>query len=124
MPATPSRIGFITADVRRVTAGPNAAVEAKYGKLARDTKEPIETFFDTTSDALAMATERLSLLSPDRRLVSFTVSGVDTGLALSFSGVMPTAKRISSEFSLDDTASIVKIDIDFESDTTTLTCWG
>jgi hypothetical protein len=32
MPATASRIGFITQEFRTVTSGPDTSVDAKYGK--------------------------------------------------------------------------------------------
>lgn len=124
MPATASRIGFITSDVRRAVAGVDASVEAKYGQLARDTKEPLESFFDSVDDALVMAEERLDLLSPDRRLIEFVVSGVETGIALDFSPITPSATRTVEKYDLSDTAAIVKIDIDYQNGFTTMDCWG
>jgi hypothetical protein len=53
MPATPARIGFITQDYRVVTSGPDTAVQAKYGSMARNTDDPLPTFFD------AVVTRRL-----------------------------------------------------------------
>lgn len=124
MPATPARIGFIKEQYRRVTAGPDATVEARYGSKARDTKEPIETFFVNEADAQACANERLALLSAERRLVTFDISGTDTGRSLAFNMATPAVNRDVEELLLDDVAAIVSVTVDFEADTTSLTTWG
>ena len=67
MPATASRIGFITQEFRTVTAGPDSTVDAKYGKLARKTDAPLETYFDDVADAQAICNALAALLSADRR---------------------------------------------------------
>ncbi|WP_417615276.1 hypothetical protein [Parasphingorhabdus sp.] len=124
MPATASRIGFITSDVRRATAGPDASVEAKYGKLARDTKEPVETFFDLVVDAQIMADERLLLLKAERRLIEFAVSGIEAGVSLDFSGTTPSVTRTVPRYNLSDTAAVVKVEVDYQNNVTTLETWG
>lgn len=124
MPATAARIGFITSDVRRATAGPDASVEAKYGKLARDTKEPLETFFDSVDDAQVLAEERLDLLSPERRLIEFAIRGIEAGLELEISPDTPSVTRTVPRYGLDDTAAVVRVEVDYENNITTLETWG
>lgn len=124
MPATASRIGFITQDVRNATAGPNASVVAKYGDLARDTEEPLECFFDSVDDATLVAQERLNLLSADRRRVLTEISGTDAADGFTFTAETPTARVIDAEKAIDMNAAIVEIGIDYDTGKTVLTAWG
>lgn len=124
MPATASRIGFITQDVRNAIAGPDASVASKYGDLARDTKEPLECFFDSVADATTMAQERLALLSPDRRRFLTEISGAETGQGLNFNIKTPTSRVIDLEKAADLATAVVEIGIDHETGKTVLTNWG
>ncbi|BBD98067.1 hypothetical protein SAMIE_1015680 [Sphingobium amiense] len=124
MPATASRIGFITQAVRNAIAGPDEAVALKYGDLARDTKEPLECFFDSEADAALVAQERLALLSPDRRRFLSEVSGADVGRGLQFNVSTPTARIIDTEKAADLPAATVEIGIDYEAGKTILSNWG
>lgn len=124
MPATPARIGFIKEQFRRVIAGPETDVETRYGSKARDTKEPIETFFVNEADAQACADERLTLLSAERRFVTFDISGTQTGRSLTFNTETPAVNRVVDELLLNDTAAIVSVTVDFEADKTSLSTWG
>lgn len=124
MPATPSRIGFIKEQYRRVISGPNTTIDARYGKRARDTITPIETFFDNEADAQACADERLSLLSAECRLITNEIDGTEIGRALTFNTATPAANRAFDEMLLDDTAAIVAVTVDFEASKTVLTTWG
>lgn len=124
MPATASRIGFIISAVRRATAGPDEAVEAKYGKLARDTKEPLETFFDHVEDAQILADERLVLLSADRRLIEFVVSGTETGTSLNVGGETATVKRTIPRYDLNDLSAVVNVQVDYQNNATNIDTWG
>lgn len=124
MPATPARIGLIINEFRRAIAGPDGSVAAKYGTLARDTDEPIETFFDTVADAQAMADERLALLSADRRLLEHDISGADQLRAIAVQPVIPTAAVIDDERGYDADALVVGMTIDLDADTASATTWG
>lgn len=124
MPATASRIGFITQAVRNATAGPDSAVATKYGEQARDTAEPLECFFDNVDDATIVATARLSLLSPDRRRLLAEISGADIGRALPYNLVTPGARIVDAEKAADLNCAIVEIGMDFEADRTVLSNWG
>lgn len=124
MPASPSRIGFITEQYRRVTAGPSSTVQLRYGDLARDNSEPVETFFDSISDAQAMANERLTLLSADRRILTSLVVGEATGMALAHQPTLATATVIDDDRSYSRDCLIVGVTIDFASDRTEIVTWG
>jgi hypothetical protein len=124
MPATPSRIGFITQAFRVVTAGPNTTVETLYGNAARDTLEPLETFFDDPADAQTMADERLTLLSARRTLVTATLEGISPADTLDRGTVLPTVRVIDDEQNRNSLALIVGISIDLNADRSTLETWG
>jgi len=124
MPALPSRIGFITQEFRIATAGPNTAVEALYGNAARDTPDPLESFFDDVDDAQAMADERLALLEVQRSLVTASIQGVDTGVAIDPSLSLPTVRIIDDEQDRNSPALVVGLTIDMGKETTTLETWG
>ncbi len=124
MPATPSRIGFITSEFRIVTAGPNASVQALYGDTARDTVEPLESFFDDPADAQIMADERLALLEVKRSLVPVAIDGTDLAAALDRSASLPTVRVIDDEQGRNSVALIVGITIDYNTGRSTLETWG
>lgn len=123
MPATPARIGFILQEFRKVTVE-TASVATKYGDIARISDDPVETFFDSTSDALAMAQERQDLLDADRRQFRATAVGLDEALALDYSAVTPTVRVVDTELVADQDAIVVELSVDFGRDRQTLTAWG
>lgn len=124
MPATPSRIGFITNEFRVVTAGPNGTIEALYGDAARDTAEPLETFFDDPADAQVMVNERLALLEVKRSLVVASIDGTDLAAALNRSGTLPTVRVVDDEQGRNSQALIVGVTIDYNTGRSTLETWG
>lgn len=124
MPATPSRIGLITQPFRIATAGPDSAVAALYGNAARDTSEPLETFFDDAADAQAMADERLALLSAKRSLVTVTVEGLEPVASLDRTSTIPTVRIIDDEQNRNSAALIVATTIDLQNDRTVMETWG
>lgn len=123
MPATPARIGFITNEFRRVSNGPDAGVVAKYGEAARRT-EVVETFFEAQADAQAMCDARRSFLGADRRRLSQTISGEQTGIGLNYTLTTPAVTVIDDRREANHTALVSSIEIDFENETTTLETWG
>lgn len=124
MPATAGRLGFMTKDVRHAVAGPDAAVTTRYGDTARDTKEPLECFFDHVADAIAVAQERLDLLSSDRRCLTVEISGAKTGLALIYNLVIPIVRVIDEEKAVDLNAAIVDLASDYDAGHTIVTVLG
>ena len=124
MPAAPSRIGFITQPFRVVTAGPNASVSTLYGNAARDTTEPLETFFDDIADAQAIVNERLALLEVQRSLVTVAIDRVDTAADLDPSLVLPTVRVIDDEQDRNSAALVVGIAIDMSAGRSAIQAWG
>lgn len=124
MPATASRIGFITQEFRTVTAGPDSTVDTKYGKLARKTDEPIETYFDDVADAQAICNARKTLLSADRRRFQQSVSGETFALGLTYNQTTPAVTVSDTERLANLSAAIVEIGIDFEAEKSSVMTWG
>jgi hypothetical protein len=134
MPATAARIAFVTNEFRTVVSS-NSAIKTRYGTAARDsatttvipvTDAPIETFFDSTTDAQTMCDERFALLKADRRKFGVTVASLlDFSGALAFTANAPAATLIDREKSANLSVAITGISaLDYESGSTTLTCWG
>lgn len=123
MVATATRIGFIQTEFRKATAESDTAF-ARYGSLARESDDPVETFFDDVADAQTMADERLALLSQERRRFRVQVNGVAEALALDLSAGIPVARYIDSERDCDRNMLVSEIVFDFAKDTTTMTLWG
>lgn len=124
MPATPSRIGFITSEFRVSTAGPNTTVETLYGNAARDTIEPLETFFDDPADVQAIANERLALVEVKRSLVPVSIDGTELAAAFDRSLSLPTVRVIDDEQDRNSLALIVGVTIDYNTGRSTLETWG
>lgn len=125
MPATPARIAFIREQFRTVVAS-DTAVKDKYGDAARDTGDQIiETFFDETADAQAMADERLALLKADRRRFKQEARGAQSFTGdLDFSQETPAATVIDDEREANHPAAIVEAGLTFGDDKTTFVTWG
>ena len=123
MPATASRIGFIQQDFRRVVSS-TAAMKTRYGTLARESAEPVETYFDNVVDAQAVANARQALLGTERRRLNVRVGSADEVLALSYIGAVPVARIIDAEKSVDRKALVSEITVELDSDKATLGVWG
>ena len=152
MVATPTRIAFIIEPTRNVVNGPDAVFDAKYGDLARDTKDkPIFSYFASVDDAQQACDDRMALLSGDRRLIEMVVSGGDDslryvnrfplidsvdgfGLIDSTDGAtligqptnidIPTVRVIDDERLADHLALVGAIEVDIEAEKTTIGTWG
>lgn len=124
MPATASRIGFITQEFRTVTSGPDSSVDTKYGKLARTTEEPVETFFDAINDAQAICDARKTLLSSDRRRFQHSISGEGFVLGLEYNLTTPALTVVDTERMANLTAIVVEAGVDFEAEKSVVTTWG
>lgn len=127
MPATPERIGFITQPYRKTPTAVDATVEAAYGDLARETDidDPIETFFDSTDDAQAMADERLALLKEERARYQVALpNALSFGLALDYSQQTPTGTVIDTERDTNRPALVTDIGFDFRRGGVTMGLWG
>lgn len=123
MPATPSRIGFIQTEYRRVVSS-TMLVKALHGNLARASDDPVETFFDDEDDAQAVADARQTLLSPDRRRLRMQVADLTDVLALDYIGAVPVATMVDRNRSIDGPALVSEITLDFARQGAVVTLWG
>lgn len=123
MPATPSRIGFIQTEFRRVVSS-TMLVKALHGNLARASDDPVETFFSDEDDAQAIADERQALLSPERRRLRMQVADIADVLALDYIGKVPVATMVDRNRSIDGPALVSEITLDFARQGAVVTLWG
>jgi hypothetical protein len=123
MVATAVRIGFIREEFRRAVSE-SAEPFSRYGALARESEDPVETFFDSEADAQVMADERQDLLSRERRRFSVTVTDIAEVLKLDYTGTIPVARYVDAERDADLTVLISDITVDFGKNSATLTIWG
>jgi hypothetical protein len=123
MAATPDRIAFIREEFRRAVAlSPTAA--ARHGNLARESDDPVETWFDDADDALTIATDRQALLSPERRSFTIQAVGLDEVQAIGTVGAAPVARFVDTDRGVDAAMLIGSIVMDFETGRATLAVWG
>lgn len=124
MPATPARIGFITQEYRTVTAT-TAAAQTRYGNLARQSADPIPTFFDSETDAQTVANARQALMSVERRRFRASVNDIQDALALVFSTAAPLATYNDNERGVSNQTTIISdITIDLQRQSAVMTLWG
>lgn len=123
MTATPARIGFIEHEFRTVTATDTLAKD-KYGNLARQSDDPIETFFDNTVDAQAVCNARQSLLGGDRRRFRVGAKGLAEIMALSYSKAIPIVRYEDEERDCFRSMLVGDITFDFAKNSVTMTLWG
>lgn len=124
MTATAARIGFITEQFRRVVSE-TTSVSTRHGDLARESEDPIETFFDDVDDAQLVADARQTLLSPERRRFTVRVRGVSEAMGLDYvAGTIPLADFVDTERAADFTGLIGEIGIDFERQQAQFSIWG
>lgn len=123
MPATPARIGFIQEEFRRAIAE-TAEMRTRYGTLARESDDPVGTFFDHEADAQIIADARQDLLGTERRRFRAQVKGVAEVLALQFDGDVPVANFVDTDRRLDRPMLVSEIVVDLGKNTATLTLWG
>jgi hypothetical protein len=124
MTATAERASFIQTEFRRAISE-NPAVRVRYGTLARESADPVETFFDNVADAQAMADERLALLSGEARAFDIDVNGLAEVLALDpTGGLVPNAWVTDERRSCDRRMVIVGVEMDLASQQAQLVVWG
>lgn len=123
MPATPARIGFIQQEFRRAVSV-TAAMRTRYGALARESEDPVPTYFDSEADAQVIADARQALLGTERRRFKVVTKNIDEVLALSFTGDIPVARYVDTERDVDRGMLISEIVVDLGKNSATLTLWG
>lgn len=123
MAATPARIGFILNEFRRAVSE-NAEVKALFGDDARQSEDPIPSYFDNVADARAIANERQALMAPGRRRFKVTAKAIDELTAMDLSGGVPVARYVDTERDVDTPVLVSEIVLDFSRQTATMTVWG
>lgn len=123
MPATSQRIGFILTEFRRSVAEDDD-VKARYGSLARQSDDPIPTYFGVEGDADLIAAERQALQSEDRRRFRTTLAGVDDLIDLDLSTVAPVVRFVDPDKSADMPTILCELAIDLGRNTATAILWG
>lgn len=123
MPAEPSRIGFILNQFRRSVVE-DLDVKARYGSAARQSDDPIPTFFDNEADADVIAAERQDLQSKDRRRFRVAMTGAEDVLNIDLSSVAPLVRYVDTRRSADMPAILCEVSIDLGRDSTTAILWG
>lgn len=123
MPATPARIGFVQSEFRRATST-TASVQTRYGSLARQTEDPVVTFFDNVADAQVVADARQALMSAERRRFRVSVSSVEEAFALSYIGAVPKGRYVDTERNANLPVLVSEISIDLARLNAAFTVWG
>lgn len=123
MPAEPARIGFIREEYRRVVAS-TPAITSRYGNLARESEDPIETFFDDVADAQVVADERQALHGQERRRFRCETATIEEITALSYVGAIPIGRYRDSERLADSKVLIGEILLDFHKQHAATMVWG
>lgn len=123
MPATASRIGFVTSEFRRATST-TASVQTRYGSMARSTDNPVVTYFDSATDAQTVADARQAIMSVERRRFRVGVSSVEEALSLSYLGALPKGQYVDTERNADLPVLISEISVDLSRLNAAFTVWG
>lgn len=131
MTATPTRIGFVIEPYRRAVSE-TPAVATRHGNLARESADPIDSYYSVMADAQIRADQRQDMLSPDRRLFSATSPDVEAMLLLldiddkdtSGGGGITTARFIDEDRNVDMPVIITEVVIDTAAHSATLKFWG
>lgn len=123
MPALPARIGFVQSEYRRATST-TAAVKTRYGTTARQTVDPVVTYFDNVADAQVIADARQALMSAERRRFKVNVSSVEESFSLSYIGAVPKGRYVDSERSANLAVLVSEISIDLSRLNASFTVWG
>lgn len=123
MPATPTRAAFVQAEFRRALATNNTP-KTRYGDLARESEDPVETFFDSASDAQTIANARISLLSAERRRFRATCRDLGDVIGLSYSGAIPVATYVDTDRDANRLMLVSEITFDLAREQAIFTLWG
>lgn len=123
MPATPSRIGFVQSEFRRATST-TTAVKTRYGSMARQTVDPVVTYFDSATDAQIVADARQALMSAERRRFRVNVSSVEEAFALSYIGAVPKGRYVDTERNANLAVLVSEISVDLSRLNASFTVWG
>lgn len=123
MPATPSRAAFVQSEFRRASAT-TATPKTRYGDLARESDDPVETFFDSVSDAQTIANARITLLSAERRRFRAACRDLSEVIGISYSGAIPVATYVDADRDANRSMLVSEITFDLAREQAIFTLWG
>lgn len=123
MAATAARIGFIMSEYRRVVAT-TQTIKDRYGALARESEDPIPTFFDSPADAQNVANARQALLDKERRRFRAATKDVSQTIDLDLMSGIPVATYVDPERDVNRAMLVSEMTFDLGKDTTMMTVWG
>lgn len=124
MTATPARMAFIRTPFR-LSVSEDAGVRAIHGTLARESDNPVETFFDSQADAAVMAAERQSLLGEERRRFDVITPGVEQALSLNFdTALIPLLNYSDQERAITRKMLVTSVTIDLARQRAEFGLWG
>lgn len=123
MVATPARIGFVMEEWRRVIAT-SALPKERYDNLARESDDPVESYFDNTTDAQILADRRQALLDQERRRFTVRFNGVGDALEMDYLRSVPVARYINEHRRVNRPVLICDLSIELDKDETVATVWG
>jgi len=120
MTALPADIAAGTREAR-VESWQDAAIKARYPGARDAVSPPTEGFFDSAADARTVAAVRAALLGVERRRFSVPIGDLlwpDPTMGV------PTYRLVDAEQAVDLPCIAARIEIDLETDTTTLELFG
>jgi hypothetical protein len=123
MAATAARIGFCMSEYRRVTAT-NQTVKDTYGALARESDDPIPTFFDNAADAQAVANARQALLQGVRRRFRTVCSNLSDVVNMDLASGVPVAAYVDPERDVSRLMLVSEVTFSFSKASAAFTVWG
>lgn len=123
MPATPSRAAFVLSDFRRATAT-SSTPKTRYGDLARESEDPVETFFDSVADAQVIANARIALLSAERRRFRAQCRDLGDVIGLSYAGSIPVATYVDTDRDANRPMLVSEVTFDLSREQASFTLWG
>lgn len=125
MPATPARIAFVLQPFRRAVATADDT-KRRYGNLAREAADPVESCFAEIEDAQQRADERCALLSDDRRSFKVKVADIDERLiAILSADYVPEVRLTDTERHIFDRPMLVSsFAIDTDAQGAEFIIWG
>lgn len=124
MTATPARIGFILEEFRTAKAE-TPSVKNAYGEKARESDDPVETYFDHVADAQSVADERQLILSRSTRRFTVTASTIKEALAINDApNALPVADYTDPDRDAYRRMLVCEVGYDFYTQNSQFQIWG
>lgn len=120
MPALDADIAAASRDVVTATWS-SATIAARYPSARDGSLDPAAGYFDSLTDAQAMANARGALIGTERRRFAVVV---EEALAIDPTNGVPQARVIDIEQALDATMLAARVEVDLDQDRTSLEVFG